>query len=536
MKKIFSTANEPAIFSILHLEKTQLSILFFLCLCTFFLRSYGLYRDLFFAYDQGRDAWEMQKIARGDLTLIGPVTGLDGVFLGPFWYYLIFPAYFLGNGNPVASAYEMILFSVGTVIMLYVWGKKLSMPLAGLIAGAIYTFSFQQILFARWVANPTPLPFFSLLAFYMLFLALESKKKLFFVFTGVILGLCFQLEAANAFWFIPTIACIIVTQTLINRSGPTKSVRRTLLSREFYLSVISLGLLLGIGFSLAELPHIAFELKHDFLITHNAITALQVTRDVTLIQSIPKRIPLLFTLYGRGLFEKGYAGFAAVGIVMLFTFLRLRKYLWSSLGTRILALWFVIPLFFHIIFTGNHGNFWDYYVIAQHPVLYLLLGISMVALYRAYASKRTLIIIYCTCILLLSVGINIAKWTEIIHPYENRYSLDMMVKEANWMIDQADGRKYGVWVYTPSAQDDAHRYIYWWVGSQRHVFPEEHVEQQPLIFLAVEEDSQFQKRHDEWIQDKLSFGRLIAQQKFGAITVYEIENTKLFKPTQKSVR
>lgn len=46
---------------------------------------------LFFTWDNGRDFFAIQKIAQGDITLIGPTTGLQGWFLGPFWYYLRIP-------------------------------------------------------------------------------------------------------------------------------------------------------------------------------------------------------------------------------------------------------------------------------------------------------------------------------------------------------------------------------------------------------------------------------------------------------------
>src|SRR3989339_1471952 len=67
-----------------------------------FLRTYRVADFLGFWFDQGRDAkvvWDIWH--SGKLTLIGPTTGIEGIFLGPFYYYLITPAYILGGGNPV---------------------------------------------------------------------------------------------------------------------------------------------------------------------------------------------------------------------------------------------------------------------------------------------------------------------------------------------------------------------------------------------------------------------------------------------------
>ncbi|MEK7526341.1 MAG: hypothetical protein AAB546_02585, partial [Patescibacteria group bacterium] len=64
----------------------------------FFLRIYRIGDLLAFHFDQGRDAlviWDLIK--NKELFLIGPTTGLAGIFRGPYYYYLITPFYFLGN-------------------------------------------------------------------------------------------------------------------------------------------------------------------------------------------------------------------------------------------------------------------------------------------------------------------------------------------------------------------------------------------------------------------------------------------------------
>ncbi|HZZ98991.1 MAG TPA: hypothetical protein VFG51_03595, partial [Candidatus Saccharimonadia bacterium] len=66
-----------------------------------FFRFWNIYQRLYFIWDQGRDAWMLQRLAHGELTLIGPTSGVPGFFLGPLWYYIGLPGYFLGGGNPI---------------------------------------------------------------------------------------------------------------------------------------------------------------------------------------------------------------------------------------------------------------------------------------------------------------------------------------------------------------------------------------------------------------------------------------------------
>src|SRR5476651_1653412 len=107
--------------------RRYLTPLFLICivLATFALRSLYLWRDFVFVYDQGRDALKVQEILQGHLTLIGPTTGLFGVFLGPFYYYLLAPLYWLGQGNPIVPAFALVLLSALTVIPLFYLTRKI---------------------------------------------------------------------------------------------------------------------------------------------------------------------------------------------------------------------------------------------------------------------------------------------------------------------------------------------------------------------------------------------------------------------------
>ncbi len=93
-------------------DKLQYFLLFILLAFAFFFRAYRVQGLLGFYYDQGRDGlviWDL--IHQGKMFLIGPTTGLAGVFLGPFYYYLIAPFYFLGKGDPAYPAVFLAFLS-----------------------------------------------------------------------------------------------------------------------------------------------------------------------------------------------------------------------------------------------------------------------------------------------------------------------------------------------------------------------------------------------------------------------------------------
>ncbi|PIS14569.1 hypothetical protein COT64_01910, partial [Candidatus Shapirobacteria bacterium CG09_land_8_20_14_0_10_39_12] len=85
--------------------KPEHILLFVILFFAAFFRLYRLDQLLGFWYDQGRDAlviWDLIHYQK--FFLIGPVTGIEGIFLGPFYYYLLTPFYLIGRGNPVTAA------------------------------------------------------------------------------------------------------------------------------------------------------------------------------------------------------------------------------------------------------------------------------------------------------------------------------------------------------------------------------------------------------------------------------------------------
>ena len=117
------------------LPKLSTLLFFGVLLLAFFLRIYRVWDLLDFHYDQGRDAMVIWNLwHNGKFFLIGPVTGLPGIFLGPFYYYLIAVPYLIGGGNPVyPSIFLSSLVTLG-LFFLYKAGEKIGDKKLGFIA------------------------------------------------------------------------------------------------------------------------------------------------------------------------------------------------------------------------------------------------------------------------------------------------------------------------------------------------------------------------------------------------------------------
>ena len=121
-------------------KKTSI-ILFAIILLAFLVRGLYLPRGaLTFGYDQARDAFVAQEIVNGDLKILGPPASTPGLYHGVFYYYLIAPAYLVGQGNPLIAAYWIALLNaLGTIVVFllaYTFTRKKSAGFLAAVCGA----------------------------------------------------------------------------------------------------------------------------------------------------------------------------------------------------------------------------------------------------------------------------------------------------------------------------------------------------------------------------------------------------------------
>src|SRR3989344_2165305 len=73
-----------------------------------------------FTMDQGRDMLDIRNVVNGlNPTLIGPTTSINGVYLGPFWYYFNVIPYLVGQGDPATLVYWMIAWYMLAGFLFY---------------------------------------------------------------------------------------------------------------------------------------------------------------------------------------------------------------------------------------------------------------------------------------------------------------------------------------------------------------------------------------------------------------------------------
>lgn len=143
-----------------------------LVVLSFILRSLFIYQGaVSFHYDMARDAFVVQQLLSGDFKLQGPPTSTAGLYHGALYYYLIAPAYKLGNGDPRIVAFFLSLINSLTVIPIVLMAKGVyrNSKLA-ILAGILFAVSFEATQYGPWLSNPAPSILTTAMFFYSLWI------------------------------------------------------------------------------------------------------------------------------------------------------------------------------------------------------------------------------------------------------------------------------------------------------------------------------------------------------------------------------
>ena len=450
------------------------------------LRVCQLQDHLLFVYDQGRDAFTIAGILKGRFTLIGPTTGLQGFFLGPFFYYFLTPWYYLSKGDPLLPAYFLQFFNLlFGGYFIYKLLKKVDPKLNVVLVFTVLGFSFYHWNFSKWLSNPSPIISFAPLYFYLLYLFIKEGR--FSYLAGLVLSVCLQTEFSNAVFFLPVSFLAFLIGFL--KYKKTASLNDYV----YYL----LGVITGI------MPLVLFNFRHDNIIINSLLNSFSESKNVDLWQVWKTR-----PFYIIGDFSKFIFGEKKFFPLLLLPFLFLKKQK-KNLGFYILLLWLFVPLFLVLFYTGNEGNFWDYYLISQYLafLLFFILMLSSLAQLNKYIFAVVL-----SLFLLLNLRAIYFGWL----PENNNISLGSYKKVVERVYELASGKDFNLEVYVPNLQPIAYQYLFDWYGSGKYNYIPSKIEEKQLFFV-LEPGNDYWR--EDWLKLRENDGVLSAIYKVGIIEI-----------------
>jgi len=232
------------------------SILIVILLVAAFLRLYLIRDYIVFLGDEGRDAlvWH-NMVEKGEFTFLGPTASVGGFYLGPIYYYLALPFYFIFR-DPVGPAIFVALLGVVTVWLIYSVTKSWFGGTSGLFASGIYAVSSLIVRYSRASWNPNPVPFFSMLGIYLAATGAKEKKWWKLIGAGICLGILWQLHYLTLI-MTPIIICVVIISNISKSSVLTEQGRAL-------ISIFTGFGFLFVGWAIGLSPFLAFEIYHHF--------------------------------------------------------------------------------------------------------------------------------------------------------------------------------------------------------------------------------------------------------------------------------
>lgn len=476
-------------------HRTIYCSLFVVILISLFLRLYKLHEFLGFWYDQGRDGLVIWRLFNeGKFFLIGPVTGIEGIFLGPFYYYLIAPFYWLGQGSPVFVIAALNWLGVLGLLILYLLGKECFSRQAGLLAVLIYGFSYPAVFFSRWLANPQPLPFFSLLTLFFLLKIYKGQEK-YWPLVGLLTGLSLQIEAAGAIFFLPAVIGITFWQR--------KKIKRW--------NLIGLGAVL---FSATLLPQIFFNFRHDGILfaAFKRFLVAEKAFQVSLWQVLTSRLLTYYDIFLGNFFPNWGRGQIISATLFLGPLAWARKRVFGG-AKNILWWWLLTPLVGFLFYQGNFGYIWNYYFAGVIPVFILIFGACLWFLFKQGLLGKVIVFVFLACFLWINGQI-----LAVYYKTGVGVTLGNQLRLINWIYEDSRGQNFNVDVYVPPVIPYAYDYLFKWYGQEKYGY--QPVEKRiDLLYTLYEQDSQHPSLLQAWLARQEGIGKIIREDSYGDITV-----------------
>lgn len=395
-----------------------------------------------FTYDQARDLLDIRALGEfKDLAVLGPTTSINGLRLGPFYYYVNLPAYWIGGGNPQALVYWNIclfIFSGGFIFWFF---KKRNLIL-GFLAGLLFLTAPQMFNLTRYFWNANMATYLSVYYFLALWNFLEKKDKKSILYLGVTSSFLTQFEAA--FGIVCLLFSIVVV--ILNKRGSWW--------KNFFIGSIPWFL-----------PQILLEIKNKFQMSKLFLGVINGKNDV-----LGERLKFnqVFGLHFETI-KKFFEGQLMVplgwGLVILLFAIALiivyKKY-------RLYGIYFVSFIIFAFLF---------YITIYHHPLkswyleslrvwycFVIAIGLSNISKFR----KLAIIIFGILLIRNIYLVVNDQRQFMVNKISDDPKNLANLMTNIDWIYDKMKGDGFEAYSYVPEVYDYPNQYLYWWYGIKKY--------------------------------------------------------------------
>lgn len=449
-----------------------------------------------FMIDQGRDYMALKKIMVDHKpTLIGSeigsgMAGFKGIFQGPFHYYFLAIPFMLFRGDPYGGVVLMFIFGMLAIIASFFLGKKIFGFMEGWFLAILVAISPPLIAHSRFVWNPHPSAFFIVLAFLCTYLSYTKNKKFLFLaafFSGFLYNFEIPISA-------PLCVGLVIYSIFILRLKKLNE----------YASLF-------LGFFLAFLPMILFDLRHGF----GAVRG--VTEYLFSVSSSQSEGYRIIQNHSKEFIHNFFDTFPKQTLISQLTF---------SIVFFVSALFFLIRekrkdlkqfIFFLLITTAVTflilsflRNIVFMYYLVHLNIIYMFLFVYIIISSFTHKMRVFQAISILLFLIFLFHAIPFAwdNFSKDVNDYGGIPKIKGKIDVIDYIYKDARGEKFGLLVFAPPVYTYPYDYLAWWHGKDTYSYIP-HQEKKGLFYLLIEPDLTKPWSYKGWLETVIKTGTVI---------------------------
>lgn len=388
--------------------------------------------EITFNADIARDFLLFDDLDTDPIMLIGPRADYKGLFHGPAWLYVNYPAYLIGHGNPVAISWYWIILTLSVAALNYWIGMKLFDKLTGIIFAALFTVSTMH--YVNQFYNPTGAMFIAPLFIYCAYMYIKTQKLPWMMGQLFLAGMMLQFQLAAG---IPTI--LLTGAALLFIIFKHKNYKHL---PGFFILLVPLS------------TFILFELKFGFSQFKGVLNHFNgsvVYYSMSFKEKLDDRYGRLFGP-GFGLFAGKYGGFNQYFLIFMAATL---AYVARQKKSKDLMIYWVGAYYFlgfYVLSFIHNGS-----VLVHYYLPLMFIPVLLFSSLHRFIDRRIFLVL-----VVIIVGINVSHLSD----EQQEYSAKKGTHFTSWTSLQAalapvkneSANEVGIFVYAPDAYAYAPKY------------------------------------------------------------------------------
>lgn len=404
-----------------------------------------------FTFDQARDMLDLRVLGSfRDFQVSGPTTSITGLNLGPYYYLLNLPAYWLGQGNPQALVYWNLILFLATALIIYRFFYKRNITV-GFWMAILFLMAPQLFSVTRYFWNANAVVYFIVFYFLVLLNFLEKKDKKSAIVFGITAGLVIQFEAAFGSM------CVAFSLLVMLLNKKWKNIK-----------VYLMGLLPWF------LPQIAFEIKNKFIMSKLFLGTLTGANKI-----LGEKIPIAQVLWTHiktiskffeGQFMLPFGGGLILLVIALVIILWNKKY--RKTGIYLISFLVFAVIYYTLIY---HHELKQWYLEGVRVWYCLVIALAIGSISKYKKIFYLLLVLFCLRSFYLTIIDQRNSYVLTNGKSDDPKNLNNLIQNIDWVYQEMKGDGFRAYNYVPEVYDYSTQYLYWWYGIKKYGYMPEKV-------------------------------------------------------------